>query len=135
MVLHPEIEGLLAALEQSPLSWVARIARGRLDLGGDSEDPRKGATEGPFSQLSAIDAVVGGIFRREFELTEALSKSAKELGVSQVVVLNAPDGSDDGRSDPLLDPDRRSSIVGFLRTWEKARSSVAQALEDDLRGE
>lgn len=135
MALHPEIEGLLVALEQSPLSWVAQIARDRLNLDGDPEDPRKGAMEDQFSQLSSIDAVVGGIFRRELELTEALRKTAPELGVSQVVVLTAPDRSDEGRVDPLFNPDRQSSIVTFLRTWETARSSVAQAFEDDLRGE
>lgn len=128
MAIHPDIESLLAALEDSPLSWLADIARARIQSSELSEDAADA-----FSQLATVDKVVRVVLERELTLTQELQEIAPKLDISSVAVLVSR-GDGETQSDQLLSSERRGAITNFLNAWEQARTSIAASLESNLRG-
>jgi hypothetical protein len=134
--LHPEIEGLLVALDSSPLGWLANVARSRLETEDNALLQKGSGPPDVYQQLAWVDEVIRGVLTRELALVASLQETASRLGVKEVAV--APQEGVEGpgsRYDALFRPERARAIQQFMSVWEESRTAVAQNLESGgIRG-
>jgi hypothetical protein len=82
-------------------------------------------------QLALANEVITEFLEGELLLTAQLGEIAGRFLIDAIEVLPAqgPGRFLDGRTDQLLDPQRRNGIKKFLQAWGEAVDATRQALE------